>query len=460
LLVLLNAAGGSAALARVAAGGIVAALLLSLAGLAGPDRLGAFVACAVAAIAAIVVGYASRSMQGGSVPYARFFATIAAATAGSLFIATAADLRVLAAAWVVTGWSTSALLASASDRPAAQRWARRHAGIDAVGTVAWIAILLLAAHAYGSYDLAAIARAAGAAPAPLALALAIVVAGATRSALVPFHTWLPNSMEAPTPVSAFMHAGLVNGAGILFAKTAFVLAGAPAALTAAALLGAATAALGATIALVRPESKRRLGWSTVAQMGFMVLQCGCGAFAGAIVHLVAHGGYKSSAFLGVPGSIVANATARRRTVRTVGHHPVVLAAAGLAPPAIGVLAAGALAGHALATLPAAGLVVALAWTAGVCAARALAERALDVGARLVGVGLIALAVAAYLLAVVALDAWIGGGLPRLTFVPATVIAAALVVLAGILEGCGIRPRGGDTLYTLALVEGRAVPLPA
>jgi NADH:ubiquinone oxidoreductase subunit 5 (subunit L)/multisubunit Na+/H+ antiporter MnhA subunit len=449
-LIALRLVRGDAAVARTVVAALGATLLADLAAaLAGADRLGAFAAGAIVAIAAIVAGYAARSLQGGTIPYSRFFALLAAATAGSLAVVAAGDLRALAGAWIVTGWLTSALLGLARNRPA-RRWALRHAAVEVVGDAAWLAILVLAGQTFGTFDLGAIAHAAAPGPGTTAIAVLLVVAGASRSALVPLHGWLPNSMEAPTPVSAFMHAGLVNGAGLLLAKTAALLVLAPAALALAALLGALTAALGTVCALVRPEAKRRLGWSTVAQMGFMVLQCGCGAFAGAVVHLVAHGGYKSAAFLGVQGSIA-------------GHKRGRLLGAGAEPasgPALRALLAfaPALAGLALAwfvlrgALVAADVVpaIALAWASAVSAARLAAERPLPPPRRALVCAAVAGALAAYAIAVVSLDAWLGNALPHVTFAPAAFAVTAGAIVAGLIAGCGVRLRPPDALYAYAL----------
>ncbi len=459
LLVAVRIVRGDAPVARLTAGAAGVALLAAAVRCTS-DPLGGFIALAVAAIALIVAGYAARAISGSSIPFARFFALIATATAGALTAAVATDLRVLAAGWIVTGLATSGLL-DVAPRVAARRWARRHLLAERGGDVAWIAILAIAWHAYGTFDLAAIGRAAAAGSAPLGLALAIVAAGAIRSALVPLHGWLPNSMEAPTPVSAFMHAGVVNGAGVLFAKTAFVLAAAPDALGIAALLGGATAVTGALVALVRPEAKRRLGWSTVAQMGFMVLQCGCGAFAAAVVHLAAHGGYKSTAFLGVGGSIDEHKAARLIPDVRVRLGRTVRAGWSVVPPTIGVLAAALLLGSRLAALPAAGMIVAVAWAAGVCAARGGAERAPDRASRLTVAAAIGAGVAVYLLVVAGLDGWLGAQLPRFTLMPAATIVAVVAVAAGLIAGLGLRLPHSDALYAVALGEGRApasVPL--
>jgi NADH:ubiquinone oxidoreductase subunit 5 (subunit L)/multisubunit Na+/H+ antiporter MnhA subunit len=450
LLIGLRIVRGEAAVARTVVAALGATLAADVAAaLLGADRLATFAAAAIAAIAAIVAGYAARALQGGTISYGSFFALLAAATAGSLGVVAADDLRVLAGAWIVTGWLTSALLGLARSR-AARRWALRHAAVECVGDAAWIAILVLAWHAFGTFDLAAIAHAAVPGAGTTAIALALVVAGVSRSALVPLHGWLPNSMEAPTPVSAFMHAGLVNGAGLLLAKTAALIVLAPAALTVAAVLGAATAVLGSVCALVRPEAKRRLGWSTVAQMGFMVLQCGCGAFAAAVVHLVAHGGYKSAAFLGVQGSIAGHKRARLLGPGAeTASGPALRALLAFAPACAGLALAWLVLRDGLFganVVPA----LALAWASAVSAARLAAERPLHARRRALLCAVVAAALAAYAIAVALLDAWLGTSLPHVTFAPAAFAVTAGAIVAGLIAGCGVRLRPPGALYGYAL----------
>lgn len=462
ILVALRVVHGDAAVARCVVGAAAIAVALATLGIVSTaPPLSALVAFAIGLIALVVSSFAARSMSGGSVAYAPFFALLAAATAGSLGIAVASDLRVLAAAWIATGLFTSGLLAAARTRSAARRWAVRHLAIERIGDLAWIAVLFMTWRAYHTFDLATLAHAVVPSYFNTAIAVTLVVVGITRSALVPFHEWLPNSMEAPTAVSAFMHAGLVNGAGVLLAKTAFFIVLAPSALTLAAVLGGITAALGGTITLVRPETKRRLGWSTVAQMGFMVLQCGCGAFAAAVVHLVAHGGYKSAAFLGAAGSIDNHKRAgRRATGPATELNAAVLALSALAPATLGVAIASMLLHHRLVELPAATMVLAIAWAAGTSGARRCAEGVLDTGARVAAFCAVAGAVTTYLVCVTAVDGWLGPALPHFTFAPATAIVAGFALASGLFEGLGVRPRVPDAFYTLALIEGRATRLEA
>lgn len=126
---------------------------------------------------------------------------------------------------------------------------------------------------------------------------AIVLAAMVQSALLPFHGWLLSSMTAPTPASALMHAGFVNGGGILLTRFAPLFAENVVAMTAIVLVGATSAILGKLLKSVQPDIKRKLGCSTVGQMGFMIAQAGLGFFGAAITHLILHGFYKAYLFL-------------------------------------------------------------------------------------------------------------------------------------------------------------------
>lgn len=130
----------------------------------------------------------------------------------------------------------------------------------------------------------------------LIAALLLIVAGFIQSALFPFHRWLLSAMTAPTPASALMHAGFINGAGILFTLFASVLI-ASNTLTLLFVLGGLTAIIAQFVKLLQVNVKHKLACSTIAQMGFMVMQCGLGFFNAAIAHLILHGFYKAYLFL-------------------------------------------------------------------------------------------------------------------------------------------------------------------
>lgn len=128
-------------------------------------------------------------------------------------------------------------------------------------------------------------------------AICILIAAMTQSALWPFHKWLLSSLNSPTPVSAMMHAGLVNGGGFILARFANIFIDRPVFLTIIFVVGIFTAILGTLWKLMQSDVKRMLACSTMGQMGFMVAQCGLGLFPAAIAHLCWHGLFKAYLFL-------------------------------------------------------------------------------------------------------------------------------------------------------------------
>lgn len=127
-------------------------------------------------------------------------------------------------------------------------------------------------------------------------ALCVIAAAIVQSAIYPFHRWLLSAMTAPTPASALMHAGFVNGAGILLALFSTLLF-ASKTLTILFFIGGFTAIIAQFTKLLQVNVKQKLGCSTIAQMGFMIMQCGLGFFNAAVVHLILHGFYKAYLFL-------------------------------------------------------------------------------------------------------------------------------------------------------------------
>lgn len=125
----------------------------------------------------------------------------------------------------------------------------------------------------------------------------LVLGAMTKSAQFPFHHWLPNTMETPTPVSAIMHAGIINAGGYLIIRMAPFLSSTPLALSLLAIIGSFTAFWATIVMFTQVNVKKNLAYSTIAQMGFMMLQCGLGAFSIATVHIIGHAFYKAYAFL-------------------------------------------------------------------------------------------------------------------------------------------------------------------
>ena len=212
-------------------------------------------------------------------------------------LALAGDVIVFGIAWVGMSLPVQKLL-TYYRRPGAMVAARLKFAFARASDVALFAGLGLLVSATGVTDIAAIGIAADASSpivsgAGVLLAIAILL----RSSQVPTHAWLLRAVEAPTPVSAVLHAGVVNAGGLLALRFAPVLAESVAAMTLLAVVSGVSVliALGAMAGDNRIKS--RLAWSTVAQMGFMLLQCSLGLFGLALLHIAAHALYKSFAFL-------------------------------------------------------------------------------------------------------------------------------------------------------------------
>src|SRR6185437_10999297 len=130
-----------------------------------------------------------------------------------------------------------------------------------------------------------------------AVTLLLLIGAMSKSAQFPFHIWLPRYLYAPTPVTALLHAGIINAGGFLINRLAPLFGMSSTTLHIALVIGTLTAILGATMMLVQNDIKNMLGFSTIGQMGYMVMECGLGAFSLAVFHLIAHGLFKATVFL-------------------------------------------------------------------------------------------------------------------------------------------------------------------
>lgn len=145
-------------------------------------------------------------------------------------------------------------------------------------------------------------------------ALCIIIAALVQSAIFPFHKWLVSSMTAPTPASALMHAGFVNGSGILLTLLAYIIVKSQA-MDLLFIIGGLTVIVAQFAKLIQVNVKQRLACSTIAQMGFMIMQCGLGFFNAAIAHLILHGFYKAYLFLSSGEGVKQSAPAQPPTIR-------------------------------------------------------------------------------------------------------------------------------------------------
>ena len=145
--------------------------------------------------------------------------------------------------------------------------------------------------------------------------LCIIIAALIQSAIYPFHRWLLSAMTAPTPASALMHAGFVNGSGILLTLFSTLLF-ASNTLTILFIIGGLTAVIAQFTKLLQVNVKQKLACSTIAQMGFMIMQCGLGFFNAAVVHLILHGFYKAYLFLSA-GEEISHSNPKKSTPITI-----------------------------------------------------------------------------------------------------------------------------------------------
>lgn len=264
------------------------------------DRLSASVALLVAGVGIVVYRFALRYLDGE--PGRRTFLRWLSFTVFAAYILiVASHLLVLFGAWFLTSLGLHQLLTFYRNRAAVHPPARKKFLISRLGDVALLAAIGLIAWQWGTLDLHIFLANLNAPTVPPlaieAVAVLLVTAALTKSAQFPFHSWLPETMEAPTPVSALMHAGIINAGGVLVLHFAPLLVLAPLALLILVLAGTITAIIGMLAMWAQPNIKRTLAWSTVSQMGFMMVQLGLAAFPAAILHLIGHGCYKAWSFL-------------------------------------------------------------------------------------------------------------------------------------------------------------------
>ncbi len=264
------------------------------------DAVTAAMLLLVSCVGAFIVRFSKNYLQGdvGRLRYVRWLMTVIA-TVTTLVIAN--NLLVMALAWTATGLALHHLLTYYNERIPALVAAHKKFLVSRLADLCMLVGLGLVYGSIGSLDLDIIATHVGTLailpPSLHAAALLFAAAACLKSAQLPFHGWLIQVMEAPTPVSALLHAGVVNIGGFVLIRLAPVMVHAPAAQSLLVVVGATTAAIAALVTMTRVSIKVSLAWSTAAQMGFMLVQCGLGLWHLAMLHLIAHSLYKAHAFL-------------------------------------------------------------------------------------------------------------------------------------------------------------------
>jgi NAD(P)H-quinone oxidoreductase subunit 5 len=341
---------GRAALCIIAAFGLLYAGLLVVATLGRPvgpapviwlrfDRLAGVLGMLVTTVGAVVTAYGMRYLRGDQ-RAGRFFVVVAATVTAVLIMVSASNLVTFAIGWTLSEIGVVALVGLYRPERKAQQatWATIQA--FAIGDAAlWAAVIVVIA-TWGNLDFHTIVlrppAIAGHWLAEGLLAVLVSAAVAARCALLPFSRWLPATLAAPTPVSALLHAGLVNGGGILLVRLAPLFGQSHLGGMVIFVVGSVTLIVATAAMTVEPTVKGSLVRSTSAQMGFMVACCGLGWYTAAVIHLIAHGLYKAGLFLG-SGSVVHQRADRRRTPPPLESPRRVLGVASLIAPAAAIV---------------------------------------------------------------------------------------------------------------------------
>jgi len=259
----------------------------------------------------------------------RFFAYLSLFTFFMLMLVTAGNLVQLFFGWEGVGLCSYLLIGFWYDRPSANAAAIKAFVVNRVGDIGFALGILGVFLIFGTVDLGTIfAGAAGAAGQTVTIlgheanALTVVclllfLGAMGKSAQIGLHTWLPDAMEGPTPVSALIHAATMVTAGVfMVARLSPLFEQAPAALETVAVIGATTAFFGATVGTTQNDIKRVIAYSTVSQLGYMFFALGVGAYAAAIFHVMTHAFFKALLFLGA-GSVI-HAMSGEQDMRRMG----------------------------------------------------------------------------------------------------------------------------------------------
>jgi NADH-quinone oxidoreductase subunit L len=271
------------------------------------DRLSAVMMVLISGVGTIIYTYSLGYLYQD--PHERrYLASIGFTTFVLLCMVSSANLVMLFVFWQLLSYLLY-LLAHNHVHAATLAGAFRTFTLLRLGDVAFLAGIVLAHQLYGTLefpDLFAKVTEATVTLSPLpgweidgatAVTLLLFIGGMSKSAQFPLHVWLPRSLYAPTPVHALLHAGIINAGGFLINRLAPLFGMSSTTLHVAFVVGTMTAVLGASMMLAQNDIKKTLGFSTIGQMGYMIMECGLGAFSLAVFHLIAHGLFKATVFL-------------------------------------------------------------------------------------------------------------------------------------------------------------------
>ncbi len=265
------------------------------------DHLSLFMSLVITGVGGLIVTYAVGYMSHeNDASYARFFAYMDVFVFSMLLLVLAGNFVFLLIGWAMVGVSSYFLIGFYYWKPSAVVAARKAFVMNVIGDIGMILAVFAIFFSYHSTTYAGMFAAVpkGDEPALELIAFLLLVGGIAKSAQLPLHTWLPDAMEGPTPVSALIHAATMVTAGVyLVARMHPIYEVAVYAHNTVAIIGALSALFAASIAIVQTDIKRVLAYSTMSQIGYMFMAVGVGAYAIALFHLVSHAFFKALLFM-------------------------------------------------------------------------------------------------------------------------------------------------------------------
>src|SRR3954453_14346622 len=285
------------------------------------DQLSVVEMLIVPGIGSLIVMYSIGYMHGDP-KERRFFAYLDMFLFSMLLLVMAGNFALLLAGWGLVGLSSYLLIGFWHERPEPVAAAKKAFVMNAIGDVGIAIAIFFMVRDLGTTDFGAVFSAAphhwakGSADANW-VAAGLLLGALAKSAQIPLHTWLPDAMEGPTPVSALIHAATMVTAGVyLVARAHPLFQNAPDILALTALLGMATLLMAGVIALVQTDIKRIIAYSTMSQIGYMFTAVGIGAYSAGMFHLLTHAFFKALLFLGA--GVVIHALGGEQDVRRMG----------------------------------------------------------------------------------------------------------------------------------------------
>lgn len=282
-----------------------------------PDGLGLYLTIIASVVGSLAVIFSNDYMKGEQ-QLGRYYALVLLFIGAMSGLVLSGSLLFMFIFWEITAFCSYALISFHNDDPKAVAGGIKALIITQVGGIGLLIGALIAYSYLGTYQIAEFIESAGNLPGSVLafIAFGFLVAAAAKSAQLPFQTWLPDAMEAPTPISALIHAATMVNAGVyLLARFFPAFEEVPGWTTAVMLVGMLSALMAGIMAVVANDLKRTLAYSTISQLGYMVYAIGCGAVFASQFHLMSHSVFKALLFLGA-GAVIH--TVGTRDMREMG----------------------------------------------------------------------------------------------------------------------------------------------